>query len=488
MNLESSQDRIRVAFGSEWISIHPGLQHTLVADLVLSNQFEALVGADDFGAPIPLGALSWSVSEDSKVFTFSIDTARRFSDGSFLSASDFKRSWEDALRLEPKSANSSLLDVLYKIKGFEDFEKTGQIRGIQTPNANTLVIEFSSPFRMALDHLQGNRFSAYKQSAGKYIGTGKYIISEVNDGSLLMDPNPWASENLNVSPLEIKSMDASMAIDRLRTGDLDVFGYSVGADIPNALESDKDLAVVPGQDAIHQSLAFNMMPGRIFESRIWRRAVQFIVVKALRNNPELLGNTKLSEVDPQVYLPMQAGRIPESEVNTIVMAGEKYLDELVQFSLAHPIVIFYGVRNKWVVGELKKCGINVSEKSREVGRKEFFTVLYKTLEPDILMAGFSVASGDPDGIYHRLGKNGAIVSPMSYSETVAKLLESGRKIADRELIDPHYQKVNKAILEEAPFVHLGFSKAVAVYRSDRISMDNLSLKRNQGHLHIYHRR
>ena len=43
MNHKSDRE-IKIAFAGLWKSIHPGLQHTLVGDLTLSNQFEALVG------------------------------------------------------------------------------------------------------------------------------------------------------------------------------------------------------------------------------------------------------------------------------------------------------------------------------------------------------------------------------------------------------------------------------------------------------------
>ena len=98
---------------------------------------------------------------------------------------------------------------------------------------------------------------------------------------------------------------------------------------------------------------------------------------------------------------------------------------------------------------------------------------------------FGVASGDPDGIYHFLGRYGAITSPMVQNEVVMNLLEDGRKLTDKKQVDPFYQKINLVILDQAPIIHLGFNKAVAIYRNDKIKVEQRTLRRNEGHLHIF---
>ena len=74
---------------------------------------------------------------------------------------------------------------------------------------------------------------------------------------------------------------------------------------------------------------------------------------------------------------------------------------------------------------------------------------------------------------------------MSVNETVARLLEEGRSITDQSQLDPFYQRVNRAILAESPMIHMGFNKAVAIYRNDKIEVSQRILRRNEGHLHIF---
>jgi ABC-type transport system substrate-binding protein len=112
-------------------------------------------------------------------------------------------------------------------------------------------------------------------------------------------------------------------------------------------------------------------------------------------------------------------------------------------------------------------------------------LIYKGEEADIIPGNFGVASGDPDGIYHKLGKSGAIASPMTNNTPVAQLLEEGRQIIDKNKLDVFYKNVTRKILDEAPLVHMGFNKAIAIYRNDKIQVQESVLRRNEGHLQIF---
>ena len=134
---------------------------------------------------------------------------------------------------------------------------------------------------------------------------------------------------------------------------------------------------------------------------------------------------------------------------------------------------------------LEAVGLTLSEKSRVVDKSTIIDIIYKGEEADLIPGNFGIASGDPDGIYHKLGRSGAIASPMTNNDAVADLLEEGRRLIAKEELDPFYQKVNRKILEEAPFVHLGFNKAISVYRKDRIRVERNLLRRNEGDLLVF---
>ncbi|MFN8791435.1 MAG: ABC transporter substrate-binding protein [Bdellovibrionales bacterium] len=482
MKRENSSE-LRIAFAGHWKSTHPGLQHTLIGDLTLSNQFEALVGFNENGVYVPLAAKQWSISSDYRIFRFEIDTNKRFSDGVSLSAHHFKESWETSLRIQPLSANSSLLDVLYKVEGFPDFKRDGVLSGVRVIDNATLEIRFSSPFRMALEHLSGNRFSAYRLVDGSYLGTGAYVIKEIGPDDLLLTPNPYFL-NASRRAIHLKAMKMADCLKSLEDGSLDVIAFTMGSTLPREFAENTKYSLLIGQDALHRSLYTNNQRNRLFENRKYRRALQYLVFEYLKKNPDALGNRAYTSLDPQVYLPIQAGRLSESEVEEIIRQGKPYVDDFLSATRKNPLIVIETSESP-LRPMLSTIGISISPKSRFADKSAIIDIIYEGEEPDILFGSFGVASGDPDGIYHKLGKSGAIASPMTQSDLVAQMLEHGRRITEKEQIDPFYKTVSRAILSEVPIVHLGFSKAVAIYRNDKVRVQEKILRRNEGHLHVF---
>ena len=420
MNSNAQPKVIKMAFASPWKNIHPGLQHTLIGDLTLSNQFEALVGFNDNGIYVPLAAKEWTISPDFKTLTFKIDTSRRFSDGVTLSATAFKESWEKSLKLEPKSANSSLLDVLYKVEGFTDFGRTAKLSGIVAASDDILIVRFSTPFRMALEHLSGNRFAAYREVGNKFIGTGAYVIEETGPENLKLSPNPyWSQPTKNIIELSVVSSkeSASALID----GKIDVMAYAMGGVVDPDQLMHENLSTIVGQDALHRIIVTNPQHGHLFQKREFRQALQFLVAQYLEKNPKVLGNPQFTSLDAQVYLPLQGGRLDEATVQKALSQGEKYVPELMKAAKAHPPIVI-DADDLSLKPLLEAIGIPISQKSRTVSKSDLIEILYAGKEADLMPISFGVASGDPDGIYHMLGQNGAITSPMVKNEIVAALL------------------------------------------------------------------
>lgn len=480
---QNKPTELKMAFVGHWKSIHPGLQHTLIGDLTLSNQFEALVGFNENGIYVPLASKEWSITPDFKVFKFIIDTNRKFSDGVKLTAHRFKESWENSLKLDPKSSNNSLLDILYKVEGFENFKKIGTLSGVKVIGDDVLEVHFSTPFRMALEHLSGNRFSAFREVNGKFIGTGAYIIEELSPDHLRLTPNSYFPNPAKL-PIDLYSVRVSDVVPDLSAGKLDVIAYTMGASISDELEKNSHLSTIVGQDALHRALYPNSQKGRLFEKKEYRQALQYLIYEFLKNDPQFLGNSTYTKFDMQVYLPLQAGRIETNEVEEIIQQGKKHVPALIAATQKKPLVVVETSETS-MCEVLAKIGLSVSSQSQVLEKNQVIDMVYKGDGADIITGNFGVASGDPDGIYHKLGKAGAIASPMTNNPPVAELLEDGRKITDKDKLDSFYQNVTRKILEEAPIVHMGFNKAIAVYRNDKIKAEGQILRRNEGHLHIF---
>ncbi len=488
-NRNSEMHIVQLGIVGHWRTLHPGLQHTAVGDMVLSNQFEALVGISDSGIVGPGAAKSWQISEDFRTITFNIDTSRKYSDGSQLEASDFKRSWEQSLQMESRSANSSALDVLYALEGFDEFEKTKQLSGVKAISKDLLELRFRSPFRLALTHLSGDRFAAFKESHGKYFGTGPYVIRALGENELEFTPNTFHTSSSNhPHSIRLRSIEPNEIIASLTGGAADAVVQTRGESIPNEYGAAKNLSVFTGTEVAHTTALVNGTPGRLLSDRRFRLALQTVLLQICNERPDAIGNSEFLRIDPQSFLPQQPGRLSETETADLVQLGSAFINELKERTKVRPLHIHYihsAPRTAWIIERLKSHGIEISTSSGPLDNKSHLEFFYKTPHFDLLFASFSVVQGDPDGIYHKLGKHGAILTPVTYREEVGRLLEEGRQIIGQEKLDEHYKKVSRAILTEVPYIHLGFSKSVTLVRNDRVDVDNVALRRNEGHFGIF---
>lgn len=477
LNRKDKKMTLKVGYSSGWNDLIPTLQHTSNADSLLHNQFEPLVVLDKNGVNRPMAAKSWLISEDKRVFTFDIDTSRRFSNGISLSAKHFKESWEYSLTVTPKSANNSLLDVLYKIEGFNDYKQKGEISGIEVVDEKTLRITFKDSFRIALNYLTGTRMAAFIKDGEKFLGTGPYVINELSKEELLLIKNRYFKDSIPFDKVSVKVIPSSDSNIALESGEIDIYTSAKG---PFDICSNEHIECVSGFEDRHAVIVVNGQKGRLLSNPNYRKALQYLFLDefTIENIPKK-DHTGI-QVDPQIFLPLQAGRIEESKVKEIINEGKLYVDEFIQATQNQPLYFSLSSRGMWLGERLKKKGVKFSEEAKPDYDKYFFTMYHKTYEPDLISRALSVFNGDPDGIYHALGQNGAISSPMIRRKEVEKFLEEGRKIIDFNKLAPHYQKVTEATLREVPFIHVGFLKDIIVLRKDRVKLNEKYINREDG--------
>lgn len=472
-----------------WQTLTPPLQHSLAGFGVMINQFEPLVRRGKKGILEPLGAKSWDFSQDRRRLRLKIDTSRRFSDGTSLCADDFKKSWENGLRIQPKSSNSSLADALANLKGFSSLKENKGIEGIRVVGTDELELEFVKPVRGVLEHLSGVRYSAYKTAGENVIGTGPYVITE-KDRVLTLVPNPYyAGKAPALTNVKIVVAPTDTAPEKLRSGEINALLFAENAKIPEcSKEHPETVRCVFGQEGKHFIVVLNGMPGRFFSDPLHRRAFQSLVLKHLNAPADTLPQFFRSNNflrDPQSFLKFQAGRLPDDEAQTIINSGEQHLQRFIEATQSHPLQL--SDRWPWLVDLLLENGIKLSGNMRtSLDEKERIKMCYKTFEPDILPMTASVYDGDPDCLYHLLGRHGAIFSPMQERKGVADGLEDGRKLVDPASLAPHYQGVARKILEEVPYIHLGFYYRGVAYNSNRVRLNESFVNRNNQSITVLH--
>ncbi len=101
---------------------------------------------DDFDSPVRLDlAESFDVADFGRVYTFTLKPGLKFSDGSPVSASDFKWSWERAL--DPATGSERAPSILGWIEGASEiisgYEK--ELKGVEVIDERVLRITLTAP-------------------------------------------------------------------------------------------------------------------------------------------------------------------------------------------------------------------------------------------------------------------------------------------------------------------------------------------------------
>lgn len=297
--------------------------------------------------------------------------------------------------------------------------------------------------------------------------------------------NKFHSQANSFDTVIVSVHDVNHGATAVKEGELDVFAYFARmANTP--CKTDGALDCFTGAETGHVTVNLNGMAGRFFENKNLRLGMQALVQKVLRklNIRPYSGNSTIV-LDPQTFLPLQAGHIEAPKAQRYVEIGNDFIPELIAASQKTPLY-FVSMRDDTdLLAALKNEGIVFAETSGNVEFKTGLQMHYKTFEPDMMVGAFSVANGDPDGIYHLLGKQGAITTPMIHRENVNHLLEQGRSIIDRSEMVQHYENLAEVILQEVPFVHIGFTMGQVAYNNNRVAVaDHLKTREDVG-FHIY---
>ncbi|MBI4655942.1 MAG: hypothetical protein HY746_04240 [Elusimicrobia bacterium] len=484
--MTNSRNIYTIGIPGYWGTLTPPLQHLAAGDVVISHQFESLIRTNERGIIEPLAANFWEFSADRLTLRFKIDTSRRFSDGSYLGAADFKKAWEDGLRMTPISSNSSLSDGLANLKGFAKFKETNEIEGIRVIGNDVLELHLTKPVRMFLEYLAGQRFSVYKSSEGDIVGTGPYILRE-KDKELTLTPNQYYVEEApKLKDVRIVVAPPPEALKKLKSGEIDALLMAEMADIPSCGKESGEIMCTDGQEGRHVLINLNGMPGRFFSDPKHRLAFQALVLK---NTPlaEKAFSARSFTGDSQTFLKFQAGRISDEEARAIISEGEKHIGRFVEAAKKQPLYFAANAKSwQWVYDLLVATGVSLTKDSTwEFAGQGFWDLYYKTFTPDILPSSASIPDGDPDGLYHILGKNGAITSPIIQRESIAIALEEGRQIIDVSRLSPHYQIVSREILKEVPYIHVGYFYNRLAYNPKRLKVNEALIGRHNGNVMVF---
>ncbi|MBI5087571.1 MAG: ABC transporter substrate-binding protein [Actinobacteria bacterium] len=162
----ASDTALVIARGMDVNSLDPQRAYCDTCQIFMTAVYETLIGLDtDNTTLVPRLATSWESNPEQTQFTFNLDPAATFADGSPLTSADVKFSWE---RLKGLQGSSSYL--------------AGSIETIETPDPATVAVTLSAP---------NSAFLA--QVNAPYLGIVSKTIAEANGATL--DPETDNAES-----------------------------------------------------------------------------------------------------------------------------------------------------------------------------------------------------------------------------------------------------------------------------------------------------
>ncbi|NDY94242.1 peptide ABC transporter substrate-binding protein [Wenzhouxiangella limi] len=125
------------------LDIH--LAQSLSALNVLRDLHEGLVTLDAAGRLIPGVARAWTVSDDGLVWTFDLDPAARWSDGSAIEAGHFVAGWRRAVHPETAAPMAGLLDAVAGANRVRRGQADSHALAVRAEGPGRLIVELERP-------------------------------------------------------------------------------------------------------------------------------------------------------------------------------------------------------------------------------------------------------------------------------------------------------------------------------------------------------
>ena len=329
-----------------------------IPQAMMSNVYEGLVELDEKGEIVPLLATDWTVSDDRKTYTFTLQEGVVFSNGDEFTADDVKFSF-DRVKSDWVSSLKAKMDVVESVEVISDTEVAVHL----TKPSNAWLFSLATPV--------GAIFSedAVDDLANTPVGTGPYSVEKwtPNESIVLDTRDDYWGEAPGVEQVTLKYFaDATATTNALQTGDVDAIANLQAPELLSTFESDDKFKVITGTSSGEVSLSLNNKAAPFDDVRV-RQAVLYALDKqaildTAWNGYGSLVATYATPTDPYYEdLNDAYPHDPEKAKELLKEAGQENLD--ITFTV--PTRPYAQAVSEIVVSQLKDVGINATIKSAE---------------------------------------------------------------------------------------------------------------------------
>lgn len=249
--------------------------------------FEGLVKSDEKGNIVPGLAESWTISKDDITYTFKLRDEARWSDGSSITAGDFKRFFSEILAPKQKNIYAYQLDYIFGAQEYRNNKKSFDGVAVRVVDDKTLEIRLNSPVSYFLKILSQPVYGLrritedlkdWEKSFGKLQYSGPFAIDEVSEeGETTLIKNEYyynydevLSERIYITP----AAETESALAKFNTNKVNMF-INPPISETKSLILDGNAETIPVD--IGSSINFNFKKHGIITNASFRKAISLSI-------------------------------------------------------------------------------------------------------------------------------------------------------------------------------------------------------------------
>ena len=418
--------------------------------IVQSTVYEGLTAIEQDLSVAPGLAESWSVSDDSLTYTFTLPSGVTFHDGSGMDAEDVAASIR---RVQNDDIASPLAS------------RVSPITGIKVINPQTVELSLDQPFAAILSSLSGiaivpAEFEADKEALQKTpVGTGPFQFNEWKPNgyiSLTRFDNYRAAGLPKLDEVRVNFVPESATRQvGLSNGDYDILP---GIDPATALQlqANPNVTVQQTQNVSYTLLGMNTTRGALGNANV-RMAINML----LDRNEIIAGALFGAGVPAGPLSPALATwALDSSEYSCYtrnIDEAKKLLAEAGAENAEFSILVLPRQDAKDIAQvieqQLAAGGIKIKLLNKEIGE---FVQDWKNSDFDMFVSA-NGGSPDPDEYFYRTFRTGGSTNVFKYSDAeIDSWLDEGRRLTDPAERKAIYDQVQRKLACEGPISHIAY--------------------------------
>ncbi len=170
-------------------SLLPPKLDSPVAKLIARGQYEPLFRLNKKEEIEPLTATSFQWGAGRTRLTIQLNPLTRFSDGSYVEAKDFKRSWYSVFKRNETRKSNAFNRFFRSIKGMDKAFAIDRFDGVKALSSDKLVIYFEKAQKKFPKVLASPVMAAFKDKGSRFIGSGPYVVMKDEEDISVLWPN-----------------------------------------------------------------------------------------------------------------------------------------------------------------------------------------------------------------------------------------------------------------------------------------------------------